>query len=430
MELCVVGLGKIGLPVAVQAAKKGHRVRGADIASRVVELVSAGTEPFPGEQGLAEGLKDVIGRGLLTATTDTTGAVSESEAVIIVPPLVVDEDGVPDFAALDRATEAVAAGLKPGTLVSYETTLPVHTTRRRLAPRLSELSGLELGRDLFVVHSPERVYSGRVFADLRRYPKLVGGLDDESTLRGLELYAAILDFDDRPDLDRPNGIWPMESAEAAELAKLADTVYRNVNIALANEFAVFSETIGVDVHGVIAAANSLPMSHIHQPGIAVGGHCIPVYPKFYLSNDPSAGVPAAAIEANEAMPRHAVDTILGRYGDLVDRKVAVLGATYRGGVKEVAFSGVFPLVECLRAQGAQVVVHDPLFTDEELEALGLAPYRVGESCDVAVIQADHEEYRLLSATDLPGVRLVYDGRGVLSADQWSETIFLQLGSGT
>ena len=430
MDLCVVALGKIGLPVAVQGARKGHRVRGADISSRVVELVSAGTEPFPGEQGLAEGLKDVIGRGLLTATTDTTGAVSESEAVIIVPPLVVDEDGVPDFAALDRATEAVAAGLKPGTLVSYETTLPVHTTRRRLAPRLSELSGLELGRDLFVVHSPERVYSGRIFADLRRYPKLVGGLDDESTLRGLELYAAILDFDDRPDLDRPNGIWPMESAEAAELAKLADTVYRNVNIALANEFAVFSETIGVDVHGVIAAANSLPMSHIHQPGIAVGGHCIPVYPKFYLSNDPSAGVPAAAIEANEAMPRHAVDTILGRYGDLVDRKVAVLGATYRGGVKEVAFSGVFPLVECLRAQGAQVVVHDPLFTDEELEALGLAPYRVGESCDVAVIQADHEEYRLLSATDLPGVQLVYDGRGVLSADRWSETIFLKLGSGT
>ena len=430
MELCVVGLGKIGLPIAVQAARKGHRVRGADISSRVVELVSAGTEPFPGEQGLAEGLKDVIGRGLLTATTDTTEAVSESEAVIIVPPLVVDEDGVPDFAALDRATEAVAAGLKPGTLVSYETTLPVHTTRRRLAPKLSELSGLELGRDLFVVHSPERVYSGRIFADLRRYPKLVGGLDDESTLRGLELYAAILDFDDRPDLDRPNGIWPMESAEAAELAKLADTVYRNVNIALANEFAVFSETIGVDVHGVIAAANSLPMSHIHQPGIAVGGHCIPVYPKFYLSNDPRAGVPAAAIKANEAMPRHAVDTILGRYGDLVDRKIAVLGATYRGGVKEVAFSGVFPLVECLRAQGAQVVVHDPLFTDEELKALGLTPYRVGEGCDVAVIQADHEEYRSLSATDLPGVRLVYDGRGVLSADRWSETIFLKLGSGT
>ena len=119
MDLCVVALGKIGLPIAVQAAKKGHRVRGADISSRVVELVSAGTEPFPGEQGLAEGLKDVIGRGLLTATTDTTGAVSESEAVIIVPPLVVDEDEVPDFAALDRATEAVAAGLKPGTLVSY-----------------------------------------------------------------------------------------------------------------------------------------------------------------------------------------------------------------------------------------------------------------------------------------------------------------------
>ena len=427
MDLCVVALGKIGLPVAVQAASKGHRVRGADISSKVVGLVSAGVEPFPGELGLSERLSDVVSKGLLTATTDTTGAVSESDAVIVVPPLVVDEDGVPDFAALDAATEAVALGLKPGTLVSYETTLPVHTTRQRLASRLSELSGLQLGDDLFVVHSPERVYSGRVFADLRRYPKLVGGLDDESTLRGLELYAAILDFDNRPDLERPNGVWPMESAEAAELAKLADTIYRNVNIGLANEFAMFSETIGVDVHSVIEAANSQPHSHIHRPGIAVGGHCIPVYPRFYLANDPSAGIPAAAIDANESMPRHAVDTILHRFGDLTDRKVAVLGAAYRGGVKEVAFSGVFPLVECLRSVGAQVVVHDPLFTDEELKTLKLSPYRLGEGCDVAILQADHEEYRGLSSSDLPGVKAVYDGRGLLEEGDWPGTIFLQIG---
>jgi len=427
MDICVVALGKIGLPVAVQAASKGHRVRGADISSKVVGLVSTGVEPFPGEQGLSERLIDVVSKGLLTATTDTTEAVSESEAVIIVPPLVVNEDGVPDFTALDRATEAVALGLRTGTLVSYETTLPVHATRQRLAVKLSELSGLKLGEDLFVVHSPERVYTGRVFSDLRRYPKLVGGLDEKSTLRGLELYAAILDFDDRPDLDRPNGVWPMESVEAAELAKLADTVYRNVNIGLANEFAVFSETIGVDVYDVIAAANSQPASHIHRPGVAVGGHCIPVYPKFYLSNDPTAVIPAAAIDANEAMPRHAVDTILRRFGDLANQKVAVLGAAYRGGVKEVAFSGAFPLVEYLRSLGAQVVVHDPLFTDEELNALELSPHRLGEGCDVAIVQADHEEYRGLSSTDLPGVKVVYDGRGFLDEDDWLDVTFLQIG---
>jgi len=143
VRICVVALGKIGLPLAVQFADKGHSVVGADLSQQVVDLVNAGREPFPGEHQLAEKLADVVSDRRLTATTDTTEAVSQADAVVLVVPLFVDADGVPDFANFDGATQAVSAGLRPGTLVSYETTLPVGTTRDRWAPMLEAGSGLK-----------------------------------------------------------------------------------------------------------------------------------------------------------------------------------------------------------------------------------------------------------------------------------------------
>ncbi len=200
--------------------------------------------------------------------------------------------------------------------VSYETTLPIRTTRHRLAPALEWGSGLVCGQDFFLGHSPERVLTGRVFADLRRYPKLVGTVDDASTCAMVGLYEQVLNFEERPDLARPNGVWDLGSAEAAEFAKLAETVCRDVNIGLANQFARHADKIGVDVHAVIEASNSQPFSHIHRPGIAVGGHCIPVYPFFYLWSDPSATIVRAARDANEAMPGYCAGVLAGMLGDL------------------------------------------------------------------------------------------------------------------
>ncbi|MGW3241722.1 nucleotide sugar dehydrogenase [Streptomyces sp. NPDC001070] len=418
MNICVVALGKIGLPLAVQFAAKGHRVIGADVNEKVVELVNSGVEPFPGEADLDTKLKAAVEAGLLSATTDTAAAVAESEAVVVVVPLFVDAEGVPDFGWMDSATKDIARGLRPGTLVSYETTLPVGTTRNRWAPMLEEGSGLTAGRDFHLVFSPERVLTGRVFADLRRYPKLVGGIDEASAKHGVEFYQAVLDFDERADLSEPNGVWDLGSAEASELAKLAETTYRDVNIGLANQFARFADKAGIDVKKVIEACNTQPYSHIHQPGIAVGGHCIPIYPRMYLWNDPEATVVRSAREANAAMPSYAVDLLAAAYGDLKDVNVLVLGAAYRGGVKETAFSGVFPTVEALKAYGAVPYVSDPMYTDEELAAHGLTPHR-GETVTAAVLQADHAEYRELSASDLPDVRVLVDGRRTTDPARWA-----------
>ena len=258
-------------------------------------------------------------------------------------PLFVDGDGKPDFGWMDSATRDIAANLTAGTLVSYETTLPVGTTRERWTPMLEEGSGLKQGSDFHVVFSPERVLTGRVFADLRKYPKLIGGLSAAGAKRATASSTRPCSTSTTgPDLDRANGVWDLGSAEASELAKLAETTYRDVNIGLANQFAMFAATHGIDIFQVIAASNSQPYSHIHLPGIAVGGHCIPVYPRLYLHNDPSATVVRAAREANAAMPEYTVGLLEGAYGDLKGARVVVLGAAYRGGVKETAFSGCSP----------------------------------------------------------------------------------------
>lgn len=418
MKITVVALGKIGLPLAVQFARKGHTVIGADVNVTTVNQVNDGIEPFPGEAHLAQYLAEVIESGNLIATTDTTAAVAQSDAVVVVVPLFVDDQGVPDFGWMDAATTAIGNGLKPGTLVSYETTLPVGTTRTRFAPMLEELSGLTAGVDFHLVFSPERVFTGRVFADLRKYPKLVGGIDAASGARGVKFYEDVLDFDARPDLMRANGVWDLGSCEASELAKLAETTYRDVNIALANQFALFSESHGIDVQKVIDASNSQPFSHIHRPGIAVGGHCIPIYPRFYLWNDPAATVVSAARSANAAMPAHVVNTLAKIHGDLKGQRVVVLGAAYRGGVKEAAFSGVFPTVSALKETGAVVLVHDPMYTDVELAHYGFDAYHYGESVDAAIVQADHGEYRELTSAQLPGVRTILDGRGITNENNW------------
>ena len=415
MQIAVVALGKIGLPLAVQFAEKGHSVSGCDVNASTVDLVNRGIEPFPGEAFLQEKLEAVVGSGLLTATTNTAEAVATADAVVIVVPLFVDIDGVPDFGWMDAATKDVASGLRKGCLVSYETTLPVGTTRNRFAKMLEEGSGLKAGVDFHLAFSPERVFTGRVFEDLRRYPKLVGGLTQACGNAAVDFYAAVLDFDVRNDLAQPNGVWDLGSPEASEMAKLAETTYRDVNIGLANQFALFAQQNGIDVYAVIDACNSQPFSHIHKPGIAVGGHCIPIYPRMYLWNDPAATVVRAAREANADMPVHSVARLEQEFGSVNGKKVVVLGAAYRGGVKETAFSGVYPTVEELKRRGATVVVHDPMYTDDELRHEGFEPFHYGDSADAAILQADHAEYFNIDASQLPGVSVLLDGRNVVQS---------------
>jgi UDP-N-acetyl-D-mannosaminuronic acid dehydrogenase len=407
VKVVVVALGKMGLPLAAYIARAGHDVVGCDIDAGAVAAVNAGLAPFPGEAGLDEAIAELVGNGRLRATTDTTAAVADGpDLVVAVPPLYVDEHARPDWRSIDAACGAIADGLQAGTVVSLETTVPVGTTRWRFALGLETRSGLRAGVDFDVVFSPERVSSGHAFRDLDTYPKLVGGLRPEGEQRGVALYEQFIAAEVRA----------MGSAEAAELTKLAETTYRDLNIAFANELAGYADRLALDVERVIDAANSQPYSHIHRPGVAVGGHCIPVYPHFLLAGDPASRLPRLAREVNDAMPAYAVGMLAKRLGSLEGRTILILGVAYRGGVKETAFSGAAALRDELRSRGARPVASDPMYSADELVAAGYEPWSLGEPADGAIVQADHDEYRTLDVAQLGGATLVVDGRGVLDGE--------------
>ena len=400
MKVAVVGLGKVGLPLAVQYASRGLDVAGCDIDAARVEQINAGRSPIAGEEGLDEGLQKAVRAGSLRATSDTSAAVAGSDVVVLIVPVGLTSDNAPDFAHLDAATRAVAAGLRPGTLVIVESTVPVGTTRGRVGAALWARTS-----DVLLVASPERVSSGHIFRDLRAYPKIIGALDERSWERAEEFYSAALEA---PCLLRAS------DPETAEFAKLAEGVYRDVNIALASELARYADTYGIDTAEAFAAANSQPYSHLHQPGVGVGGHCVPVYP-YFLPQDGSLRLTALAREINDAMAAYGVARLEEALGSLEGATVLILGLAYRPNVKEAAHSSAFLLSQALAERGARALVHDPLFSNDEIRALGLEPADrfPPERIDALVVQAWHDAYRDLDLRSFAGCRVVLDGRGAL-----------------
>ena len=427
--ISVIGLGKMGLPFAVEVAMAGEEVTGCDVSDRVVLKVQKGEAPFDGEANLATKLKQVVSSGHLLATTETKAAVKNSSTVVVLVPVYVDEHGVSDFRVIDSVTRQIGEAITPGTLVTYETTLPVGTTRNRFAAEISKISGLRPGEDFFVAFSPERVSSGSVFRDLKRYPKLVGGINEASARKAKDFYEKVLSFDERPDLKKPNGVWVLSSSEEAELAKLAETTYRDVNIGLANQFAAYAESIGADIYEVIEACNSQPYSHIHNPGIAVGGHCIPVYPHMYLQGDSEATVVHAARAANKSVPARMIQLVEQELAGLQGKKIAILGLAYRAGVKEHAFSGALDLVAEAEKRGAVAAVSDPMYSEQEINDLGFDAFKLGDNCDAVILHTSHVEYQTLKSSDLPGARVLIDGRNTASTKIKSEIKTYVLGKG-
>ena len=429
MIISVVGIGKIGLPLAVQYASQGHSVTGIDTNQTTVDFVNACEEPFPGEAGLAEALCDVQQKGLLTATTMYESAIPQSDAIVVAVPLFVDGDNQPDFDWMDAATQSIGNYLTADTLVIYETTLPIGTTRMRWKPMLESKSRLKEGQDFHIVFSPERVLTGRVFEDLRKYPKLIGGLSSQGAEKAKEFYNSVLEFNPRDDLARPNGVWDLGSAEAAEMAKLAETTYRDVNIALANQFALHAEEIGVDVHRVIEGCNSQQFSNIHEPGIWVGGHCIPVYPHLYLYSDRTAELVAVARKINTSMKSwamRAIDDVLEPDERAI---VMILGVSYRAGVKETHESGALELLKELKQLGHTVIGSDPLFDKRELKNFGFDTEADLNDVSIVICQNTEEIFSELGTSDFPNVRLVLDGRRCLKKANWEGADFRRLGSG-
>jgi nucleotide sugar dehydrogenase len=420
VTIALVGLGKIGLPLAVQYTQHGHRVIGCDVNPQVVEMTNAGQSHIAEEPGIVSGVAEGVAKGLLSATVNTAEAVREADVVVVIVPVLINAEHEVVFDAIDAATATIGAGLRPGTLVAYETTLPVGTTSRRLRKILEATSNLQSGVDFYLAHSPERVSSGRILRDLRTYPKIVSGINERSTAAAVAFYRSVIDAP----------IITMASTDEAEFVKIIENVYRDVNIALANEFACYADAHGLDVVTAIAAANSQPTSHIHMPGVGVGGHCIPVYPYFLFEKSGNAGsyaqyselqaltLPRSARRINDSMAEYAAHRLELAVGPLAGRSILILGVAYRGGVRETAFTSARLLQDALLRQGAIVYVDDPLFSVSELRMLGYTPLpaELEDQIGAIILQADHQAYQVLDFKRFAHCQAVLDGRKVLKRE--------------
>jgi nucleotide sugar dehydrogenase len=409
LSVAVIGLGKIGLPLASAYLRKGCRVIGCDSSPYVVETINAGRCHIQEEPGLATEVAAAVACGRLIATQDTTRAVQEADVAVVIVPVITNEQNEVDFHAIDAATSALGAGLTPGKLVLYESTVPVGTTAKRFCRALERCSQLTAGRDFYLAYSPERVRSGQVLRDLATYPKVVGGINEASIAAAMKFYRLVLDAD----------VIAMAHSDDAEFVKLIETTYRDVNIALANEFARYADAHGLNLSTAIAAANSQPQSHIHEPGIGVGGHCIPVYPYFLLRDAPE-GLELArqARVVNDHMAAYAVERLEAELGTLAFQSVLILGIAYRGNVREAAYSTARLLSKALLARGATVYAHDPLFSDSEVAALGytpLGPQHI-KQVDAIILQANHLAYQSFQWGQFAHCKVLLDGRQALQRE--------------
>jgi nucleotide sugar dehydrogenase len=407
MNIALIGAGKMGLPLACVFADRGANVIACDANPEVVRAINAGQSPVD-EPGVQDILQRAVRAGRLSATADTPAAVAKSEAVVVIVPVLLTPEKKADTRIIAGVTRQIAQGLRRGTMVSYETTLPIGGTRALLP--ILESGGLRGGRDFDLVFSPERVKSQLVIQRLTKTPKIVGGLTPEAAARAAAFYGEYLGA---PVIN-------VGSLETAEMVKLAGMVYRDVNIALANELAAYCEAAGIDFPTVLQAANNDGEANLLQPGIGVGGHCTPVYPHFLFQKSRKFGVRVELAELgralNDRQPGKVLDRLERQWQPLRGKRALILGLGFRPQVKEDACSPAFALADELAKRGAESELHDPLYTPEEISKRGFTPGSISQSpiADVLILNTAHAAYAGLDFQKLAagGLKAVLDGRNL------------------
>jgi UDP-N-acetyl-D-glucosamine dehydrogenase len=403
MNVGIIGLGYVGLPLAMSFCEAGHDVVGVDVDARKLAVLQRG-ESY---------IEDVSPERIRAAgdcfrATARFADLSRCEAVIIAVPTPLTPNREPDLGPLVAATTALCGVLQHGQLVVLESTTYPGTTRERLQPLLEE-SGLAAGRDFHLAFSPERIDPGRTDFTMRNTPKVVGALTTGCLERATALYAEICDE-----------VIPVSTPEVAELSKLLENVFRSVNIALVNEMAIMCDRMRIDIWEVVDAAATKPYGFMRfDPGPGMGGHCLPVDP-FYLSwRAREFGFTTDFIElaghVNQEMPRFCADKVaraLNEHAKAVrGSRVAILGVSYKPGVGDLRESPALKIIDILQGGGAEVSYHDDYVA--ELAEFGLASRpldEVVEDCDVAVIVTAHPEVDVARLLEL--APLVVDFRGV------------------
>jgi UDP-N-acetyl-D-glucosamine dehydrogenase len=413
--LGVIGLGYVGLPLAVEMARSGYRTLGVDVNDAVVRGINNKQSHI--QDVSTEHVAAFVAEGLLSATTDLA-RLAECDAISVCVPTPLNKIKDPDLSYIVSAGEALAAAIRPGQLIILESTTFPGTTREVLLPIL-ERSGLVAGEDFFVAFSPERVDPGNPVWQTRNTPKVIGGITPACTEAAVALYGRIFDT-----------MVPVESAEAAELVKVYENTFRMINIALANELAQACDKLGIDVWGVIDAASTKPFGFMKfTPGPGLGGHCIPLDPHYLAwkmrTLQYKTRMIELASEINTEMPSYVIskvqDALNGEARALMGARVLVLGVAYKKNIDDLRESPALEIIHLLQQKGAFVSYHDPFCAEIKddghtpiknlpMQSVPLTRAALAET-DLVLIATDHTgvDYQLVA----DAVKLVVDTRGAM-----------------
>ncbi|MCX8182325.1 MAG: nucleotide sugar dehydrogenase [Candidatus Methanomethyliaceae archaeon] len=430
ITVAIYGMGRVGLPIAVAWLRAGARVIGVDINHGLVKTLNEGRTPLEDEPGINEWIKKGVEEAKFYSTSDGIDASRKSDIKIVVVPTTLNSKKRLDNTSLITVAENIGKGLKRGDVVILECTVPPLTTENLIKPILEKESGLIAETDFGLAYSPERIYEGRALQDIEEnYPKVVGGVGPRSTEAVASLYESIA----------RKGVIRLKSPREAEASKVFEGIYRDVNIALANEFAKFCNSAGIDFMEARKAANSQPFCHIHLPGIGVGGLCIPIYPYFLIGTAEEFGLrltlTRSARRINEGMPLYTLNLLkvaLKEAGIRIrEAKVGVLGLSFRGAVKDTRLSPALAFINLIKGKVASVKAYDPWvpFLDgvETCSSLeGLVNWS-----DALVVATDHPDFKEIDLRNFKKRLVVVDGRNILDPALLPErSIYIGIGRGS
>jgi nucleotide sugar dehydrogenase len=419
LKIAIYGLGHVGSPLAAAWLRAGAYVIGVDKSKAILEYAREGKTHIP-EPGVNEAFEKGIINKKLSIYDDLVEASKDSFLKMICVP-VLAADGTADLSAVKNVAVAIGKGLKKNDVVVLNPSVPPGTTEDVVIPILQKQSGLTVENDFYVVYNPERIYEGRAIEDIeQRYPGIVAG----SGKKSLEISKKVLSF------IYQKGVIAMSNIKSAETEKLFEGVYRDVNIALANELAIFSERLGINFWEVRNAANSQPFCHIHKPGIGVGGACIPVYPQFILKTAKVLKVDCKLTRSgrllNNSMPKYCVRQALKliKSKNYKDLRITLLGLAFRGGVSDTRLSPTYDVIkELQKLKVKEIMVHDPLVKKDDHFSKHTNTVLVNDldialkGADLIMVIADHEEYKNLNGQKIEK-SVLYDGRGIILEDKF------------
>ena len=405
-KICVLGQGYIGLPTALLFANNGHEVVGIDVNKRVVDTLKAGKMPFE-EKGFQELLDGAIAKKAFRAEA----LVEEANAFLVAVPTPFDSEmRMADLKYVVSACEMIVPHLKKGNLVIIESTIPPKTCDKQVK-QILEKSTLKMCEDFYVSHCPERAIPGNTLHEMVYNDRVIGGVDDKSTQLTADLYSSFV-----------KGNLHLTTSTTAEMIKLMENTFRDVNIALANEFAQIADDYGIDVWKAIEIANKHPRVNILKPGPGVGGHCIAIDPWFLTENANNSSLIMMSRQINDSMPQYVLKMVKEMVVGIENPTITVFGVAYKGDIADTRATPAKKFIKLAENEGYKV--YDPFVKEWSYPILGLEEAVEGSDC--IVVLTDHSEFREMDPREFCGKMHklnVFDTRNVISKNLWDKNGF-------